>query len=242
MVAHQELVERVAAHSEVGDTDQAGRAIRAVIPSVARRLDAQTRQELRDSLPASLWSEPPQARDPEIDRVEMATGTSGIAQQVAGDLGCEPEQGLHVTRVVLAEIARSEPSVSDGLASALPQELAGWIADPTGARGRADTGFTGEPSRLDKETLDAALQRLPQWEADGDSLVRTVQVPADRIPPLLSRLDKLTGEAGHSARHRRTTDGIQFVLQTASVGAVTTADVELAEQIDQAVAEVGSGG
>ncbi|MDT0301696.1 DUF2267 domain-containing protein [Streptomonospora wellingtoniae] len=242
MVAHQQLVERVAAHGEVGDTDRAGRAIRAVVPSIARRLDEGTRRELHDSLPESLWIEPPHAQDPEIERVERASGTSGIAQQVAGELGCLPEEGLHLARVVLAEIARSEPGISAGLAAALPEDLARWTADPTGARGRADTGITGEPSRLDKETLDAALERLPEWEGGTEGLSRTVQIPADRLPPLLARIDRISDRAGRRAHHARTAGGIRFTVRTASVGAVTTADIDLAESIDQAVAEVGSGG
>ncbi|QBI52836.1 DUF2267 domain-containing protein [Streptomonospora litoralis] len=241
MIAHQELVERVAAHSEVGDSDHARRAIRAVVPSVVRRLDPQTRGQLHDSLPETLWNEPPQASNPDIERVERAGGSSGIAQQVGRELDCPPEEGLSLARVVLAEIAKAEPGLSDGLTAALPEELAGWIADPVGAQGRADTGL-GEPSRLDEQTLQAALARLPEWEGDTGGLTRTVQIPGDRIPPLLSRIDRITDEAGHPAQHRRTDDGIRFTVRTASVGAVTTADVALAEQIDQAVAEVGSGG
>ncbi|WP_186355697.1 DUF2267 domain-containing protein [Streptomonospora sp. PA3] len=242
MVAHQELVERVAAHSEVGDTDQARRAIRAVVPSVARRLDDETRQELHESIPESLWSEPPHAKDPQIERVERAVGTSGIAQQVGREMGCAPEEGLHLARVVLAEIATAEPGLSGDLAAALPDELASWVSDPAGAQGRADVGATGGPSRLDEQTLNAALQRLPGWEGDTRALTRTVQLPADRIPPLLARIDRLGDEAEHRAHHRRTADGIEFTVRTASVGAVTTADIDLAERIDQAVAEVGSGG
>src|SRR5690625_1362379 len=105
MVAHQELVERVAAHAEVGDTDRARQAIQAVVPSVARRLDTHTRRELHDSLPDSLWTEPPQARNPEMERVDRAGGTSGIAFHVGQQLDCPPERGLTLARVVLAEIA-----------------------------------------------------------------------------------------------------------------------------------------
>ncbi|GAB3455706.1 hypothetical protein GCM10027570_36560 [Streptomonospora sediminis] len=240
MVAHQELVDRVAAR--VGGADQARRAIRAVVPSVARRLDDRTRQELHAGLPDSLWVEPPQAQDPEIERVERASGTSGIALQVGHELDCPPEEGLHLARVVMAEIATAEPRLASGLAALLPEELAGWVADPVGSQGRADTGMTGEPSRLDEQTLASVLERLPEWEGDTGGLTRTVQLPPDRIPPLLARIDRISDRAGHAAHPRRTADGIAFTLRTASVGAVTTADVDLAEQIDAAVAEVGSGG
>ncbi|GAA3724527.1 pterin-4a-carbinolamine dehydratase [Spinactinospora alkalitolerans] len=236
MVAHQELVDRVAAHDGVADAEEARRAIRAVVAALARQLGPEARDALRQRMPASLWSDTGGAR------TDPAADSGDLARNVGRELDCPPERGLHLVRTVLSEVALSEPDLTDGLAGSLPEELAQWTRDPIGAAGRSDTGASGAPGRIDEETLRAAQTRLPDWEGDTRGLTRSVLLPSDRIPPLLARVDRIGRDLDHSAHHEITDDGIAFTVRTVSVGAVTTLDIELAERIDQAVAEVGSGG
>ncbi len=236
MITHQELVDRVAAHDGVADTGEARRAAEAVVHVVAPRIDPETRVRLQQALPSSLRNLPRQAS------TDQSASSGDLARQMGDQLGCTPERGLHLARVVLAEIATSSPELSEDLAGSLPEELAAWVGDPIGAVGRSDTGITGAPSRLDEPTLRAAQGRLPDWEGDTHRLTRAVRLPADRIPPLLARIDRISGELGRRAHHEITDDGIAFSVWTASVDAVTTIDIELAERIDQAVADIGSGG
>lgn len=234
MIAHQELVDRVTAHGEVTDNGQARRAVETVVGVLSTQVGPDLRERLQRSLPPSLI--PEQASAPQIE------GTGGMAQEIGRELGCRPEQGLHLARVVLSSIAASAPELKDDLAGTLPEELAEWTADPTGAAARSDVGAGGAASRLGTAELNAALQRIPDWAGDTGGLSRTVRLPQDRIPPLTAGVDRIGREMGHPAHQETTGDGIAFTVRTASVGAVTTADIDLAERIDQAIAEVGSGG
>ncbi|WP_159944364.1 MULTISPECIES: DUF2267 domain-containing protein [unclassified Nocardiopsis] len=94
----------------------------------------------------------------------------------------------------------------------------------------------------DPGLADELADHLPDWNGDTGGLTREVELPADRAAPLLNRAERLAHRIGHSFDHRTTDTGITFTVRTASVGAVTTSDIEMAERIDQAVAEVGSGG
>lgn len=235
MIAHRELIDHVAAHEGVAGTEEARRAVHAVVGVLSERLDPRVRAELQQQLPKSLWGD--------VHATRTAAADSGrLAQQVGRKLDCPPEHGLHLARAVVAEIALSAPELGEDLAASLPEELAQWSRDPIGTAGRSDTGVTDTPSRLDEETLRAALARLPDWAGDTRGITRAVQLPRDRIAPLLSRIDRIGRELHHAPHHERTGDGIVFTLRTASVGAVTTRDIEVAERVDQAVAEVGSGG
>lgn len=236
MITYQELVDHVSERGTGSDSDEARRAIEAVTGELARCLDPDSHERLRSRLPGALRDRIP------APRAEGVRASEEMARQVGERLGCPPERGLHLSRVVLAEIGRSEPELAGDLAPLLPRELARWMRDPAGAAGDADTGITGAPSRLNEDTLTAVLRRLPDWEGDSRSLTRSVELPADRMAPLLNRVDRDARRLDHSFSHDLTGSGVTFVLRTASVDAVTTRDVALAERIDQAVAEIGSGG
>ncbi|MEY9212504.1 DUF2267 domain-containing protein [Thermobifida halotolerans] len=236
MIAHQELIDRVAAHDEVADSEEARRAVHAVVAALSPHLVPRAREELRQELPRSLRN------NVGGTGAAFATDSGALARRVGEDLHCPPEHGLQLTRTVLSEIALASPGLGEDLAVSLPEDLAEWVRDPVGAQGRSDTGATGAPSRLDEATLSAARERLPDWEGDTRRLTRSVRLPKDRIPPLLARVDRLCRDLNSSPHHETTDDGIVFTVQTASVGAVTTQDIELAERVDRAVAEVGSGG
>ncbi|GAB2485571.1 DUF2267 domain-containing protein [Nocardiopsis aegyptia] len=237
MIAYQSLVDHVTAHEGVGDAEEARRAIGAVVSVVAPRIAPDTREKLHAALPPAL-----QPADQEGAAETGATDSGDVARRVARELDRRPERGLYLTGVVLSEIAESSPDLREELAASLPDELAAWVTDPVGAAGRSDTGESGAPSRLDEDTLRAAMGRLPDWEGDTHGLTRTVRLPSDRVRPLVDAVERISRDLDHGVHHEVTDDGVAFTVRTASIKAVTTRDIELAERIEQAVAEVGSGG
>ncbi|WP_067604447.1 DUF2267 domain-containing protein [Nocardiopsis listeri] len=236
MIAYQELMEHVAREGGASDNEEARRALEATAEALARQTDPDTREHLRRLMPAALRDHiPEQPGAPAMESGELS-------EEVARRVGCPREQGVRLAGAVLSGIHREEPELAEELASQLPDELAEWARDPQGTSGRADTGQTDTPSRLDQATLGRTLERLTYWQGDTEGLTRTVDLPADRFTPLLNQAEKSARELGHGFEHHTTDTGISFTVRTASVGAVTTRDIEMAERIDAAIAKIGSGG
>ncbi|OOC56243.1 MULTISPECIES: DUF2267 domain-containing protein [Nocardiopsis] len=236
MITYQELMDHVTQQGNVPD-DEARRALEAVTGELARHADPETRDRLVEQLPTGLSKRIP------APRREAEPSTSGqLAQEVGERIGCPPERATHLTRVVLSGIHFSEPELAEALASRLPAEFAQWAEDPNGAMGRSDAGLSGTPARLDQSTLEHALGRLRGWEGDTTGLTRSVDLPRVRVTPLLNRIDRASHEIDHSYEHEFTDSGVAFTVRTASIGAVTTKDIEMAERIDEAVTAIGSGG
>ena len=237
MIAYQELVEHVVREGNATDNEEARRALQATADVLGRHTNPNTREQLRELLPAALHDHIP--KQPGAPAQESS---GPLSEEVAEQIGCPEERGVRLVGAVLSGIRLEEPELADELASQLPDELAQWARDPEGARGRADTGQSGTPSRLDRAGLERVRQRLPDWQGDTEGLTRAVDLPADRLTPLLNQAEKSAHQLGHSFEHHTTDSGIVFTVRTASVGAVTTRDIEMAERIDQAVAKIGSGG
>ncbi len=237
MITYQELMHHVIQEGNAVDDDEAHRALEAVTGELARHTDPDTREYLREQMPAALRDHIPRQRG------EPAPDTSGsMAVNVAEIVGCPPEKGVRLLGAVLAGIRLGEPALADELAAQLPEELARWARDPEGTRGRGDTGQTDTPSRLDRATVERALERLASWEGDTGGLTREVELPRERITPLVNQAERAARRLGHSFEHRLTDTGVAFTVRTTAVDAVTTRDIEMAERIDEAVDEIGSGG
>lgn len=236
MIAYQELLEHVVGQGNASDNEEARRALEATARALARHTDPDTREQLRRQLPATLREHIPEQGD------APAVESGELSEEVARQIGCPRERGVRLVGAVLSGIGQSEPELAEELASGLPDELAAWARDPHGASGRADTGQTDTPSRLDQATLDRALERLTEWRGDTEGLTRSVDLPADRLTPLLNQAHKSARELGHGFEHHTTDTGIAFTVRTASIGVVTTRDIEMAERIDAAIAKIGSGG
>lgn len=237
MIAYQELMEHVVREGNAVDNDEGRRALEAVTGALARHTTPDTRKRLRAEFPAALRDHvPAQPGAPEMET------TGALSEEVAQEIGCPEEKGVRLVGAVLTGIRQSAPGLADDLALQLPDELAQWAQDPEGARGGADTGVSGTPSRLDRSTLERAMERLPTWQGDTGGLTRDVELPTDRVTPLLNQAEKAASRLGHSFEHHTTGSGVSFTVRTESIGAVTTRDIEMAERIDAAVATIGSGG
>ncbi len=88
---------------------------------------------------------------------------------------------------------------------------------------------------LDDATIGAALQRLPEWSRDGDTLVRTYQ--RHDWPDAVALLNAVAGEAQRRQHHPDVciTDyrNITFRLTTHSKGGITNRDIDLARWIEE---------
>jgi len=87
---------------------------------------------------------------------------------------------------------------------------------------------------LSDADVDAALQRLPSWERDGDEIVKTFDCPSfpDAIA-FVVRVGFLAEKANHhpdlDIRWRR----VRVALTTHDAGGLTQHDVDLASAIEE---------
>ncbi|MET0188610.1 MAG: 4a-hydroxytetrahydrobiopterin dehydratase [Pseudonocardia sediminis] len=93
---------------------------------------------------------------------------------------------------------------------------------------------------LDDDAVRTALQDLPGWERDGDSIVRTVQL-SDFVTAI-GVVDRVAEDA-ESAEHHPDIDirynTATFRLSTHSEGGLTAKDTDLAATISQRVSTAG---
>jgi 4a-hydroxytetrahydrobiopterin dehydratase len=89
---------------------------------------------------------------------------------------------------------------------------------------------------MDDQQISQALESLPHWRRDDDSIVRAVEAPT-----FLEGIDLVAtvARAAEAADHHPDIDirwrTVTFTLSTHSEGGLTEKDFTLAEQIDAAV-------
>jgi 4a-hydroxytetrahydrobiopterin dehydratase len=89
---------------------------------------------------------------------------------------------------------------------------------------------------MDDDGITQALQQVPHWRREGDSITRAVEAPS-----FLDGIDLVreVGRAAESADHHPDIDirwrTVAFTLSTHSEGGLTAKDFDLARQIDDAV-------
>ena len=93
---------------------------------------------------------------------------------------------------------------------------------------------------LDETAVADALKSLPDWQRDGDSIVRTAALPS--FPTAITVVDRVAAIAEERDHHPdidirwRT---LTFRCSTHSAGGITELDVALAHAIDEQVAAAG---
>jgi 4a-hydroxytetrahydrobiopterin dehydratase len=96
------------------------------------------------------------------------------------------------------------------------------------------------PAVLDPDQIDAGLAVLDGWTRDGDSIVRTAQLPG-----FLAAIDVVTlvARIAEARDHHPDIDirwrTLTFRCATHSAGGVTAKDLELAGEIDAVLAKAG---
>jgi pterin-4a-carbinolamine dehydratase len=230
MITHRRLVEDAAARTRL-PSERAARAVKVTLAVLALHLDVPARQRLRQAVPGP-------DRDAVYATVPRSGGTvTDFYGEVAAHLPAAPEQGRRTARAVLSLVARDDPALTEYLVENLPAGFAEAFTAPDASPERL-----GDDAPLTGRELRDALRRRPSWSGDGHRLSRTVGLPRDRVPPLLHQVESDARELQRGVGHSLSDDGITFTVRTRSVDAVTTADLELADRIDAAVAAVGSGG
>jgi len=90
----------------------------------------------------------------------------------------------------------------------------------------------------DDEQINAALAGLTDWQRDGDAIVRTAKLPS--FPAAIEAV-RAVAEIAEARNHHPDIDirwrTLTFRCSTHSAGGITGKDVELAGEIDRALAD-----
>jgi hypothetical protein len=173
------------------DTEEARRAVEAVIAAVAASLEESDRDRLVAVLPGSLRG----AADIRGQALHPDSGAALVSAVSAGS-GCPAERARFYTQAVLSTLASSEPEVARVLARRLPdgEELFAPIDHEVPPRGAGvPIGLT--PRLLDRDEVDRALVALEGWErrapaaAHGRTPARAASATARRRRPRRARHD-----------------------------------------------------
>lgn len=206
--------------------------VEAVLGAVDQVLDADARGRLGALLPASL-------------RATMGTAsatrtmtTDEFVAVVASGGGYPSERARYWAQAVLAAMAEDDADAAEIVRPALPDPT---LMQPLG-QGPAPV-HTGVATNLSPEILEAdevarALRGMPGWTGDTSRLVRTVEIPAERVAPLTDAVHRIESELDHHARIENGADGLTFTVWTHSLDRVTELDLNLARRIDEAIATV----
>ncbi|MGH3911294.1 MAG: 4a-hydroxytetrahydrobiopterin dehydratase [Pseudonocardiaceae bacterium] len=93
----------------------------------------------------------------------------------------------------------------------------------------------------DDEQVKAALDRLADWQRDGDAIARTAKLPS--FPAAIEAV-RAVAEIAEARNHHPDIDirwrTVTFRCSTHSAGGITGQDVELAGEIDRVLADATS--
>ncbi len=230
-VPYREFVQ--SASARVGRPFDQGRvASEATITVLARTLDRRDRERLLAALPNELHDDQVTAvRCQPADLADFLGQVATIGQRT-------PEQARHDAQAVLSALREQDPELVDSLT--LPPYLQDLLAPPPVGGGVVGPATSTPP--LTDDELRQALGGMPRWTGDRRALARTISLPPENLERVLRRLAVLKRDLGRGPKISRDGDGsATLTVQTASVGAVTAPDIELARSIDAAIDEAGAG-
>jgi pterin-4a-carbinolamine dehydratase/uncharacterized protein (DUF2267 family) len=226
-IRYRDFVTEVARLTGV-DFDRAKISAEATITALARNMADNDRDRLLAALPTEL-------HDDFAVRVDYhPNDLAGFLDQVGRIAHLTPEQARLQAQAVLATLVAHDPTLIGPLG--LPPDIQDLTAPPEPGGGLVDPG--GHPAALTDEELRAALVRLPDWSGTRQALTRTVSLPEPDLTEVLDRLGRLRQETGRGpeiARPDRQT--ATLTVRTASVGAVTRLDVDLAHRLDAVIGQ-----
>jgi pterin-4a-carbinolamine dehydratase len=237
MIEYSAFVSAVGRHLGVDDTAEIRSGIEAVLGAVAQILDADARGRLGAELPGSLRTAIPTAGATRSMSTEELLG-------VVAALGNYPvERSRYWTQAVLAGLGDVDPAAAEIIAPALPDT---GLTEPLG-QGPAPRGSgvptNRQPEILELDEIQRQIAGMPGWTGDEQRLVRTVEIPAERVAPLTDAVHRIETELGHHAgidneRIDKDRAGLTFTVWTHSLNRVTDLDLQLASRIDEAIRTV----
>ncbi|MGP4029405.1 DUF2267 domain-containing protein [Actinomadura sp. 3N407] len=229
-VKYTELVEFVSRHAGV-DTGGARAAAEATVAALANTLDEPERDRFMDALPGEVKGPlPADGPSRRSSQGEFVRAVSQLADR-------PPEEARLRAHAVLAALADQDPGLIADLN--VPDDLRDLFTPP--AAGGGLTGPGGHTAPLTADEVDAALTALPEWSGDTRELRRTIVLPPGDLDRVLERIRLIRDETDRGPEIRRGTDGVELAVRTASVGAVTALDIDLAVRLDELIDEVGPG-
>lgn len=238
MIEYSTFIAAAGSQAGMADSDEARRAVEAVVGAVAVALDEPGRAQLAAVLPGALRGAT-EADGP----VAPVEDDAALVVSVASISGCPPERARFYAQSVLSTLVDLEPEVARAIRDRLPltDDLFSPIDQGVTPRG------SGVPTRLsprllDRSDIDRELGRLRGWDGDERRLRRTVELPPDRVRPLRDAVARAEREMDHKARVEQHGGTVTFEVWTHSLDRVTDMDVQLARRIDEAVEAVGSHG
>jgi pterin-4a-carbinolamine dehydratase len=132
--------------------------------------------------------------------------------------------------------------VAEELHGRLPRDVTDMLSPAGEPPRRAASTRPEVPTELSDEEIARRLRTLTGWTGDHTGISRSVRLPVDRVTPLVDRVQREARTMNDHAHVERHPDGVTFHLRTGPDGVVTEPDLSLAARIDEAVADIGSGG
>ncbi|WP_330467535.1 DUF2267 domain-containing protein [Micromonospora zamorensis] len=230
-MGYHDLVDEVRRRAGV-DFKTAKVGTEATVLVLAFALEAAERQRLLAAVPASLHDVLP------VDGIERHQDLPGFLAEVGRISGNTPEQARYQAEATIAALAEQDGDLVESLH--VPDGLRDLLNPPEAGGGLVGASTT--TPTLDADEISAALDDLPYWAGDSQGLYRVVALPPDNLDRVLARLDRLRQDNGRGPSIGRP-GGTAAVLtvRTSQADGVTALDVDLAQQIDDAIDEVGAG-
>lgn len=96
------------------------------------------------------------------------------------------------------------------------------------------------PPLLDDAAVTVALRNLPDWEREGDSIVRSAELPSFAVAiAVVDRVAAIAEERDHHPDIDIRWRTLTFRCSTHSAGGLTRLDLALADAISEQVAAAG---
>jgi pterin-4a-carbinolamine dehydratase len=238
VIQYSTLIQTAGSQVGAADTDEARRAVEAVVAAVAAVLDGPERGRLTDALPGAFRD----ATEVSGPAVPVDSGAA-LVREVARRSGCRTERAYFYTKAVLSTLSDAEPDTAQAIGRQLPDadDLFSPIDQGVPPRG-SGVPIDLTPRLLEHDEVERELGRLTGWDGDEHRLRRTVALPPDRIRPLRDAVARVERDMIHHAEVEQQGGEVTFEVWTHSLDRVTDMDVELARRINEAVERVGAHG
>jgi 4a-hydroxytetrahydrobiopterin dehydratase len=93
-------------------------------------------------------------------------------------------------------------------------------------------------AKLDEPTIQAKLAELPEWERDGDSIVRKHEAPSVRAAlHIIQRIGDLAEGANHHPDLTWTWRRLTIAFTTHDAGGLTARDFHMAHVVEDILAD-----
>jgi pterin-4a-carbinolamine dehydratase len=238
VIQYSTFIQAAGSQAGVADTDEARRAVEAVLSAVAVALDDPERTRLAGALPGALRGAA-EVSGP----AEPVESGAALVREVSRRSGCPSERARFYTQAVLSTLSDAEPGVARAIARRLPDadDLFSPVDQGVTPRG-SGVPIDLSPRLLERDEVERELGGLTGWDGDERRLRRTVVLPPDRVRPLRDAVARVEQEMTHHARVEQQEGEVTFEVWTHSLDRVTDMDVALARRINEAVERVGSAG